>query len=35
VRLEWPGSTRDQRAAEMRRIVDDYSASGLSLAAYC
>jgi hypothetical protein len=35
MRLERPGSTREQRAAEMRRIVDDYSASGLSLAAYC
>jgi len=35
MRRERPGSRREQRAAEMRRIVDDYSASGLSLAAYC
>jgi hypothetical protein len=35
MRRERPDSTREQRAAEMRRIVDDYSASVLSLAAYC
>ena len=29
------GSRREQRAAEMRRIVDGFAASGLSLAAYC
>ena len=29
------GSRREQRAAEMRRIVDGFAAGGLSVAAYC